>query len=747
MPKWLVISLVLTFLSVNGVAQRNENTADTTFRVVQTEKVVVKGRKSQYRKRGNPAVELAERLIAARDVGNPNKASNLIFTRHEKIIISLDEFKLLDSTSKLAALNNNVIINTFTGHAMLPLSLKERVIETTVHNGTKGERELSKQSYGVDEKIDAESVMGYLETAMESVDLFTDYISLVQRRFLSPLARSAPDFFKFHLDPDTTTINGSPCVRLVFFPHNKEGLGLRGSLFVRADSSLFIERAMITMPLTADVNYVRRLDIELRYRLDSTGYRLLDHEDLNIDLSVVDGTPQMNARRINQYLGYEFLSGNNPLPSVRAAHSVSRIDTSDIERVRTVTRTLRRRPLYLIMEELTVLATQGYLGTGKNSKFDFGPILNFISGNELEGTRLMVGGITTPNLIKRMFFEGYVAYGIRDERWKYALAVEYSFNSKVNHLRQFPIHSLRLSYTDDVNKFGTPFGMSSPDNVFSWLKRAPDSALTYMRRAELSYSREFESHLSFSITARHYTQSASAVLQFAPTIDRYKISELDLRLRYAPGEVIFQTKRRRYNLQKYYPVVELRHSSSLAGFLGSDYSSHLTELDFTYRLNIQPLGYLDLMVRGGGQWSTVPYMLLPHPRTNLSYVVRTGSFSLMRPLEYLYDRYVQWDISYYMDGLLLSRIPLIKKLKIREVLTFRGVWGTLTGKNNPSINMALPPLPSSSSAIGGEPYMEVGVGIENILNIFRIDYVWRLTYLDNPSAIGGGILIGATFKF
>lgn len=119
----------------------------------------------------------------------------------------------------------------------------------------------------------------------------------------------------------------------------------------------------------------------------------------------------------------------------------------------------------------------------------------------------------------------------------------------------------------------------------------------------------------------------------------------------------------------------------------------------------------------------------------------------MRPLEYLYDRYVQWDISYYMDGLLLSRIPLIKKLKIREVLTFRGVWGTLTGKNNPSINMALPPLPSSSSAIGGEPYMEVGVGIENILNIFRIDYVWRLTYLDNPSAIGGGILIGATFKF
>ncbi|MEG1463760.1 MAG: DUF5686 family protein [Mucinivorans sp.] len=750
MKYWLLLFFCLTLL-VDGedlYAQNSTKAApDTIFKTVQVdEHIQIRGRRQYYKKRGNPAVELAESIIARRDKGDPYRGTNLRYTRHEKIVIAVDDFKLLDSTSKLVHLNQNTVVNPTTGRLTLPVSLKERIVSTTYKNGVQHEKEMLNQTFGIDEKLDNESVSAYLTTAMESIDVFTDYINFVQRRFMSPLARGAVGFYKFYLGADTTLVNGSPCVRLGFFPYNKDGLGLSGALYVRADSSLFVQRAELTMPRTADVNYVRDLNVVINYRLDSTGYRLIDSEDLNFGFSATNNSTALDARRTNEYVGYEFLATNIEQPKAPTP-IVSRLATMQIDQVHAVSETLRRRPLFVIGEGLTIIATQGYLGTGRQSRFDIGPIFNFISGNELEGTRLSFGGMTTPRLMKRLFLEGYLAYGIGDNRWKYMAAAEWSFVNHKNHMREFPVHSLRLSYTDDVHKFGSTFGAASTDNVFSWLRRAKDNSLTYMRRVELTYKREFPSHFSFDLTARHYTDFASRVMSFAPGLNDYTMSELSLRLRYAPGEVIFQTKRRRYSMNRYAPVVEVNHTSSFAGILGSDYSSHITELSASYRINCQPLGYVDLAIKAGGQWSTVPYMLLPQPPTNLSYVVREGRFAMMHPMELLYDRYLMWDLSYYMDGLILSRIPLIKKLKVREVFTFRGVWGALSAKNNPIHNSKLPAFPTQSSPIGGEPYMEVGVGLENILNIFRVDYVWRLTYLDSKSTIRGGVLLSARFKF
>lgn len=722
--------------------------ADTVSKTLTAETVTVRTKRIKYKKRGNPAVELAQKLHQRRSTGNPTVGTDLLYNRAEKIVLSFDNFKALDSASKLVHLNQNIILNPLTGRQMLPVSLKEKIIQTTVRNGVKTEHVLVSNTYGIDEKIDNQSVSNYLAVAMQEVDVFADYISFVQRRFLGPLAPGATEFFRFHLDPDTTELNGHRVVRLSFYPINKTGPGLNGSLFVRADSTLFVERADITLPRTADVNFVRELNLVVDYRRDSSGYRFVDREELSFNFSLANGTPALNANRINTFSGQEVLARHEPIkPALVKIPPPSQLTQAEVKQIQEVKRTFRSRPLYLITEELVVLLSQGYLGTGPNSKFDIGPIFNFLSGNTLEGTRLSFGGMTTPKLMKRLFLEGYVAYGTQDERWKYAAAVEYSFNERKSHVREFPIHSLRLSYTDDVYQFGSPFGAVSSSNVFSWAKRASDSSLTYMKRAELVYTKEFDSHFSLNIGLRYYVDHSSAVLRFAPTIDRYQMTELWFRARYAAGESIFQTKRRRYNMEKYHPVVELAHATAYQGVLGSDYTSNRTTLSFDYRINIQPLGYIDLKLKGDCQWNTVPYMLLPHPSTNLSYVMRPESFSLMRPLEFLYDRSIYWNVQYFMDGLILSRIPGINYLKLREVFTFRGVWAHLSDRNNPAYNPRLPALPTQSSPIGAEPYMEIGVGIENILGIFRVDYIWRLTYLDGKGAISGGIMVDARFKF
>ena len=119
----------------------------------------------------------------------------------------------------------------------------------------------------------------------------------------------------------------------------------------------------------------------------------------------------------------------------------------------------------------------------------------------------------------------------------------------------------------------------------------------------------------------------------------------------------------------------------------------------------------------------------------------------MNPLEYINDRYVSWDVSYYLNGWLFNRLPLIKRLKWREVLTCRGIWGDLSEKNLPASSNRLHLFPTGSGLMGEKPYIEVGAGIENIFKVLRIDYVHRLTYRDNPNGDNDGIRISLHVTF
>lgn len=744
----LILGLILLAPTVRGefLCATTSTDQDTVMRTKQAGSVEVKSKRLRYKKKNNPAHDLASILVQNKHKHDPRSAKNLIYTRHEKIVVSLDDFKEIDSTKAFSSLNSGIVINQFSGRRMLPISLKERVLETTSRGGAIKEKELLKQSFGIDEKLDQNSIMAYLKTALESTDIFKDNISFVQRRFVSPVSRSGLDFYRYYLDPDTTTVDGARCVRLSFFPSNKEGLGFTGSLYVQADSTHLIHRARITIPRTADLNYINNLSINIQYTYDELGFRYMKSELMNFDFSITKNTTALNAQRENIYSDYNILSDNINVHPIRAKVE-SRITDKEQRVVQDMSKVMRTNFLYALSEQLVIIASTGYIGSSSNSRFDIGPVFNFVSGNQLEGTRLTFGGMTTPKLFKRLFFEGYAGYGTRDQRWKYSAAAEWSFVARQDHMREFPVHSLRASYTDDIRKFGAPFGQNSTDNVFSWLTRTPDSSLTYIRNAELTYVREHASHLSYFVTARHYKESSSSVMTFAPGVDSYRMSELQIGGRYAPGEIIFQTKRRRYNMDLFAPVFEFNHTIAFKGVLGSSYSTNRTEVGFSHRFNLRTLGYLDLKIKGGVQWNKVPYMLLPHPPVNPSYVLREGRFALMQPLEYLYDRYLSWDVSYYLNGLIVNHVPLINKLKWREVITCRGLWGALSPKNDPLRNAMQTPFPTHSAAMGREPYIEMGVGLENILNIFRVDYCWRLTYLDKQSTVHSGILLSARFKF
>ncbi len=147
------------------------------------------------------------------------------------------------------------------------------------------------------------------------------------------------------------------------------------------------------------------------------------------------------------------------------------------------------------------------------------------------------------------------------------------------------------------------------------------------------------------------------------------------------------------------------------------------------------LGYLDLSIRGGMVWNPVPMPKLFVPNGNSGYMMSESSFNTMRPMEFIMDRYVSLYATYHMKGLILNHIPLIKNLRLREVLGFKILYGGMSDMNNPALDhVGLYLLPAGANFLSDKPYMEYSIGIENILKLIRIDYVRRLSYLDDAAS-------------
>jgi hypothetical protein len=177
------------------------------------------------------------------------------------------------------------------------------------------------------------------------------------------------------------------------------------------------------------------------------------------------------------------------------------------------------------------------------------------------------------------------------------------------------------------------------------------------------------------------------------------------------------------------------------------YDESHTEFSFQKRFWFSEFGSVTAILRAGKVWSKSPFPLLIIPNANLSYIVQYDTYSNMNALEFINDQYASWDLNYNMNGLLLNRIPLIQYLKIREILSFRGFYGSLDKRNDPALSNGLMQFPAGTYKMGKDPYMEAGVGVENIFKILRIDYVWRLTYLNHPSIDKTGIRIVLDFGF
>ena len=374
-----------------------------------------------------------------------------------------------------------------------------------------------------------------------------------------------------------------------------------------------------------------------------------------------------------------------------------------------------------------------------------------ISANPLEGLRLRAGGITPANLNPHWFSRFYVAYGFKDHRWKYGLELEYSFNRKLRHTREFPVHSLRFNSSYDVDRPGQQYAFTNPDNVFLSLHRPGIDPMTYKRLNSLLYTLELETHFSVAVALKNERQFESSQMKFnlsgGGNINHFDENIASVEVRYAPNEKFYQTTSNRFPISLDAPVIALTQTFAPKG-LGNFGSVNSTQASFRKRFWFSAFGYLDVLAKGGHVWSrNTPFNHLFIANTNLSYTIQPESFSLTAPLEFVADSYGSLELTYWANGALLNYIPVIKKLKLREAFSVQGFYGALSKRNDPARSDGLIMWPGceTTSQRLRTPYLEASVGIDNILRCLRVDYVWRLTHRSVP--IKGGNKWGIRVAF
>lgn len=740
--------------------------------------VVVKPKKQKYSKKNNPAVELMRRVRADKEKHDPTQAPYYSYDRYDKTVLGLNNYngykpgedgKVKGKFKAIAELVDTAI---WTGKRVLDLSLKEKTAtRITTADGVDKEIVTGRRNNGVDKSLDESYTRAVIEDVLREVDVYANDIPVMRNRFVSPLSAIGADFYRYHI-VDTVVIGRDRCVELQFAPRNAESMGFNGSLYIPVDDSVkYVRRVMMRLPKAANVNYVESMLLSQNFTKDSLGYTHKTLDDMVVELHLVGAIGQAYMSRQSRYvnrsyekrddlrefydrLGSDFVIGEADDRGQDYWTSVRMVPLSYAERQLAVDESpFRKMPVIYWTAKAVELLVKGYVPTGKKSKFDFGPIDTFVSYNATDGVRLAVGGLTTANLFDRVFGRGYVAYGCKDRKWKYSAELEYSFVRKKYHSREFPINGIRATYSYDVNQLGQSYMTNAANNLLNSVKRLDSNLSTYERLARLEYNIEWRNNLSLHASVAHQRQESSRYVSFVngagEVVPAYTQNSMKLQLRWAPGEKFMQTYNDRRNINRDALTMTLSHTFGPKGLFGSEYTLNLTEFCLQKRFWFSAFGYADVIFKAAKLWNQVQFPALLWQNANTAYTVQSETYSLLNPMEFAMDQYVSLDLNYNLNGLIFNRIPLIKKLKLREVFTFKGFMGDLTRKNNPAYNDNLFRFPGQgvTQEMGRTPYMEIGVGIDNILTFLRLDYIWRLSYRDKPGAPDSGLRFSLHFAF
>lgn len=752
---------------------------------LEIKEVEVKKKRVRYSRKNNPAVEMMRKVIAAKEKTDLHNKDYFSYDKYQKLTFSLNEVteKVFEEGKfkRMPFLKKHVEVHPVTGKLILPLSVDETVTRKIYRKSPELEKDIitGERSDGVNELFNTGDIMtGIIKDCFTDVNIYDDEVRLLQYPFISPISSTSAIRFYRYFIIDTLDVGGTKCYQLDFTPNNPQDFGFSGSLFVLADSTWRVKRVEMGIPKRSDVNFVEDMRIVQEYVDLPTGEHVLSVDKMIVQLALAKFIQKFQMERNTSYTGYSFEEIPDKVFDFRgeqrteasammrdedfwAQHRTDTLTQSE-SRIDGFIRSLEQMKGFKGIIFVAKAFIENFVETSVNpekpSLVDIGPVNTTITHNFVEGLRLRASAQTTANLNPHWFGRGYVAYGFDDEKWKGMGELTYSFNKKDYLPREFPVNNLTFSYANDVMSPSDRFVPTDKDNVFISFKWTTVDHMMYYERYNLLYDKEWENGLRVNLQLKREEDRPTGALFYQPLdgsggpsadpsryVRQITTSEVGFGIKYQPGATWVNTKQRRLSTNLDSPIYSLNHTVGFKGVLGGDYNYNLTELSIYKRFWLRSWGKMDIMLKGGVQWNKVPFPLLIMPAANLSYIMEDYTFNLIDNMEFLNDRYASLMFSWDLNGKILNRIPLIRRLKWREYIGCNVLWGTLTSKNNPFLeenadDADLFYFPGNFRADGTfdynsrvmnskRPYVELVAGIHNIFKLIHVEYVHRMNYL------------------
>lgn len=733
-------------------------------------------KRAPYRNKGNPAVELIRRVIENKPINRVEHYDYVQYDQYEKILVSISNPSQKLTNSKLLRryqfMFDNKDTTTLEGKTLLPVYLEEttskkyyrRKPEKTKTIVT-GEKHVN---YG--EYIDNKGISSYLNRLYMDVDIYDNDIPLFTYQFLSPIADLGPTFYMYYIRDTITDASGMKLIKLYFTPRNTNDLLFRGNMYITLDGNYSVQKINMFISKNVNLNWVRELHIDLDFEKGPDSRYHLIKSNVMADASVTknSGTGFFGERTVS----FKNFTINQPQPdsiysgdaTVKLKNAETRTDTFwTANRHDTLTSTqakvysnidsLEKMPSFRRTVAIAMFLFSGYTSVGPN--FEVGPAAAFYSFNPVEGFKLRFGGRTTPKFNKRLYFETYGAYGFKDEKWKGFLSTTYSLNNK--SIYTYPLNFLRASYQYDTKIPGQDLQFVSEDNFLLSFKRGTNDKWLYNRNIKLEYVHEFGNHTSYTLGFKNWQQNPAGSIVYSKfqngstvNVDRLTTSELSAEFRWAPNEQFYQGKVYRIPIINKYPIITLRFIAGIKGLMSGEYNYQNLNFRVEKRAYMSQLGYNDIVLEGGYIFGKLPYPLMTVHRANQTYAYQLNSYNLMNFQEFVSDHFIALNLDHHFNGLFFNRVPLLKKLKLREVVSAKILYGGVRDENNPYKDPTMIQYPTvggmpATYALNKTPYIEGSVGVANIFKLFRVDLVKRFNYLDHPGVSSLGVR--ARFKF
>ena len=617
--------------------------------------------------------------------------------------------------------------------------------------------------------FDNESILTYIDGLYKKINVYDNLIKLADINFISPIADNALNLYNYHIN-DTMLIDGHQCIQVQFSQIQYGTNTFNGFMWI-VDSIYAIKSMTMHMDKSATINFVNKFQVTQNFEL--TGEQFLPSKNiLFIDLNI----PTMKkmgviATKTTLFQNFSFnnpsidtvfskklkditlLANLNSDPSYWSTNRFEPLNKSE-QFVYTLMDTLTKIPAIIKYTKIVDGLTSGYYTVGN---IDIGNIWSFYTNNIVEGSRFNIGAKTNWRFNKNIQLKSYVGASTKDKQFRYFFNTIFVLDRK-----QWSTLRLRVS-NDIVSSYDYDDEIDQNSLFASFFRRikSEETRLTNNREVNIFYNKFFANGFGFKIEARssdltpffnvYYTHD-----NFTPFIitkpginNSYKTNEVAVTFRYVYREKFITQHFRRGSLGTNYPVINLTYTRGLkrnSDFLKGDFNYDKLNINIQHDFSYGRLGQLSYNLQAGITNGILPILLLDVQKGNDTYFYNPYAFNNMNRYEFVADKYASLLLEQNFGSFPFNYIPAIKKMKWRSLATFKGVMGDMTEKNKIANGFYDTTIPYHFT-IPKSPYMEVGIGIENIFRLLRIDAVWRLNYLQNKNVPTLGILGSVQFKF